>query len=95
EMLDITNIIEDIHKVIEKSSYTAKRQMLSRLGSNLVWNDEKLSISAKESINILVNGIKDIKLNNPKFEPKKYIVLYDSNKKTESFDPVFSTMLRG
>jgi len=93
EMMEITNLIEEIEKVIEKGTLEAKRNILSRLGSNLVWNDEKLSIYSRKSINTLVEGIKGIKSEFPKFEPKKYQVPQGLNEKNRAFDPIFSTML--
>ena len=95
EMMEMTNLIEEIEKVIEKGTLEAKRNILSRLGSNLIWNDEKLSIYSRKSINTLVEGIKGIKSEFPKFEPKKYQVPQGSNEKNRAFDPIFSTMLRG
>ncbi|MBU1727798.1 hypothetical protein KKA39_00570, partial [Patescibacteria group bacterium] len=95
EMIGITNLIEEIEKVIERGTLEAKRNILSRLGSNLVWNDEMLSIYSRKSINTLVEGIKGIKSEFPKFEPKKYQVPQGSNEKNRAFDPIFSTLLRG
>ena len=73
----------------------AKRNILSKLGSNLVWNEEKISIYNSNAINKLVEGIKKAKLEFPKFEPKNYVVNKSLNEKTGLFLPVFSTMLRG
>lgn len=95
EMMSIIDIIEEDKKILENGTPEAKRSFLSRLGSNLIWNDEKLDIYSSKSINKLVEGIKRIKSEFPKFEPKKYVVLQGSNKKTELVDPIFSTLLRG
>lgn len=93
EMMKITSLIEEIGKVIDKGTFEAKRNFLSKLGSNLVWNDEKLSIYSSKSIEKLVEGIKRIKSEFPKFEPKNYQVPQGLNEKNRAFDPIFSTML--
>lgn len=93
EMVGITNIIELLGEVMKKGTFEAKRKILSDLGSNLVWDDEKLSISNKKSINTLVEGIKRIKSEFPKFEPKNYVAIQGLNEKNEPFDPIFSRML--
>jgi hypothetical protein len=90
EMIGITDIIKNINNVIENGTFESKRNILSLAGSNLVWNDEKLSIYSKKSINILVEGIKRIKSEYPEFEPNKYVVPQGLNKKNEPFDQIFS-----
>ncbi len=95
EMIGITDIIEKINDVMENGTFQSKRNILSQLGSNLTWNDEKLSIYSKESINTLIEGIKCIKLEFPKFEPKSYVAIQGLNEKNEPFDPIFSRMLPG
>ena len=92
EMADLTLCMKEI---LEKGSMQAKRNILSKLGSNLIWNDEKLSISNSNAINKLVEGIKRAKAINSKFEPKNYRINKGLKEKTSSFQPVFSTLLRG
>ncbi len=55
---------------MKNGTFEAKRNILSGLGSNLTWNDEKLSIYSKKSISTLIEGVKRIKSEFPKFEPK-------------------------
>lgn len=95
DMLKITDLIELDKKIIENGTIEAKRNLLSTLGSNLVWNDEILSIYSKKSINTLVEGIKRTKSEFPKFEPKNYQVPQGLNKKNQAFDPIFSSLLLG
>lgn len=75
------------------SSIQAKRNILSKLGSNLVWEDKELSIYNDNSINKLVEGIKYARVINPKFEPKNIVVNESLNEKTEVFSSVFSSLL--
>lgn len=92
EIVDLTLCTKEI---IEKGTMQAKRNILSKLGSNLVWNEENLSIYNSKAINKLVEGIKGIKEKNPKFEPKNCVVWKGLNEKTSEFSPVFSAWLRG
>ena len=73
----------------------AKRNLLSKLSSNLVWDEKKLSIYNAKEINTLVEGINGIKSKFPEFEPKNYQARKGLNEKTSEFSPVFSMMLRG
>jgi site-specific DNA recombinase len=93
EMMKITDLIEKDKEIIENGTIEAKRNFLSELGSNLVWNDEKLSIYSRKPIEKLIEGIKRIKLEFPKFEPKNYQVPQGLNEKTDEFSPVISTLL--
>ncbi len=94
EMMEITDIAEKINDVMTNGTFQSKRLILSQLGSNLVWNDEKLSIYSKKSITILVEGIKRIRSEFPKFEPKTYAGIQSLNEKNEPLDPIFSALLR-
>ena len=95
QMIEIADLTSELKDVLSNGTVQAKRNILSKLGSNLVWNDEELNISNKKSINTLVEGIKLIRSNFPEFEPKNYVVSQGSKEKTEPNDPVFSTLLRG
>lgn len=95
KMNEIVDLTLCTKKILEKGSIQAKRNILSKLGSNLVWNEEKLSIYNSIEINKLVEGIKYIKSIIPEFEPKNFLAIQHSNEKTDAFSPVFSTMLRG
>ena len=91
EVVDLTLCAKEI---FEKGNIRAKRNILSKLGSNLTWNDKNLSISNSNAINKLVEGIKRAREINSKFEPKNYVVNKCLKEKTGYFLPVFSTMLR-
>lgn len=92
EIVDLTLCTKEI---FENGSIKAKRNILSKLGTNLIWNDEMLSIFNSPAINKLVEGIKRAKEINPKFEPKNCVADKGLNEKTDRFQPVFSTLLRG
>ena len=92
EIVDLTQCALD---VLKKGSVQAKRNLLSKLGSNLTWDDKTLSISNSKAVNKLVEGMKRAREINQKFEPKNTFVNQSLNKKTDRFQPVFSTLLRG
>ena len=57
----------------------SKRLVLSRLGSNLIWNEEKVSIINTKWVGVLINGLREAKRKNPQFETKNIIDTSDSN----------------
>lgn len=91
EIADLTLIAR---KILENGSIQSKREILSKLGSNLVWDEEKLLIYNDKAIDKLIEGIKGIKSRFPKFEPKNYQVPQGLNEKNRHIDPIFSTLLR-
>lgn len=95
-MTDILKIAEESKDIFNpESDIRAKKEILVKLGSNLVWNEEKLFIFNRKEIDILINGVKEAKSKNTKFEPKLNFDLQGLNEKTEPLNPVFSTLLRG
>lgn len=92
EIIDLTQCAKE---VLKNGSIQAKRNILSKLSSNLVWNEKELNIYNSKAINKLVEGIKRAKSIYPKFEPKNCVVYKSPNEKTDTFLPVFSTLLRG
>lgn len=95
EMNEIVDITQELGFVLKNGTIQAKRNILSKLGSNLTWNGEILNISNKKSINKLVERIISMRLEFPRFEPKTFFTAQGLNEKTDGFSPVFSTMLRG
>ncbi len=93
EMMEITDLVSKVAEVMEKGEFEPVRSMLSKLGSNLVWNEEKLNVYNKKSIERLVDGVKGIRSKYPKFEPKNYVINKGSKEKTPLENEVFSTML--
>jgi DNA invertase Pin-like site-specific DNA recombinase len=58
---EIINLASGIKEVMEKGSYEAKRNQISRLGSHFVWDDKKLLINNTETVNVFIKGINSIK----------------------------------
>ncbi len=93
-LMEIVDISSRIAIVLKSDDVDAKRKIMAKLGSNLIWNEEKLIIINKDEINSVINSVQRIKSEYPMFEPKNYVVDKGLNEKTESFDPAFSMMLR-
>ncbi len=89
---DIIDLTTEMIETINGDSIKDKRSMLTRLGSNLIWNEKKLNIINTEAVQKLIDGLNKTKQINPKFEPKKTLANKD---KTEVFASVCSTLLRG
>lgn len=92
-MNEIVDLTQSAREIFEKGTIKAKRTILSKMSSNLVWNEEELFIYNDIAINKLVECVKGIKAKYPEFEPKNYIVPQGSKEKTDEFSPVFSTLL--
>jgi len=58
EIVDLTSTALD---VIANGSFDAKRNLLTQLGANLTWNDKKLFISNKKTIETFILGINEAK----------------------------------
>lgn len=95
QMNEIVDLTLYMSKVFESGTLQAKRNILSKLGSNLVWDDENLFIYNRPAINKLVNGVKLSMEVSPMFEPKINFAVQGLNEKTSEFSPVFSILLRG
>ncbi len=90
EIVDLTLCLTE---TLKKGTVQAKRTILAKLGSNLVWDEKELSICNTKAINKLIEGIKKAKSKDDKFEPKNCFVNKSLNKKTSEISPVFSTLL--
>lgn len=93
---EIVDLAQEFVTVMSaKDQIQSKRAILTRLGSNIVWDDEKLSIYFPKPIQALFKGFDEIKSLDGKFEPKKYVVNQGRKEKTSLENEVFSTMLPG
>ncbi len=90
---EIINIAEEFIFVMREGQISGKRSLLTKLRSNLVWNDEIISIINDKSVQALIDGFVQMKIESPKFEPKNSPLFTTSNEKTDEFSSVFSTML--
>ena len=88
----IVDLTQEFVKIMSSDDTEAKRRVLSALGSNLTWDEEKLNVINRKSIDILIHGLKTIQAEKPQFEPEKYFAVSSPNR---VFDPQMITMLRG
>lgn len=89
EIIDLT---EECVAILKSDDVDSKRKLLLRLGSNLVWDEEKLSIINTKPIQVLIDGLKETKTKNPQFEPENII---DTSSQNEVFEDIRPIMLRG
>ncbi|KKR43399.1 MAG: Resolvase domain protein [Parcubacteria group bacterium GW2011_GWF1_40_6] len=86
EIADMTLLIK---KTFENGTMQAKRNLLAKLSSNLVWDEKNLSIYNAKEVNTLVEGIKGMRAEFPEFEPKKFTL--SQAQKTE-YKSIFSVV---
>ena len=94
KMNEIVDLTVFAKKILKSDNIQAKREVLSKLGSNLVWNEKELFIYNDKAKDKLIEGIKDIRLKFPKFEPENYQAPQGLTEKTDAFSPVFSMLLQ-
>jgi len=88
----IVDLTTEMMETLENGLTKDKRAMLTRLGSNLIWNEEILNIINAEPVQKLIDGLNEAKAKNPKFEPESII---DTSERNEVFTSVYKTLLRG
>ena len=94
-LMEIADMTQRVAGVLKSDDVQAKRNILSSLGSNLVWDDEKLIIINKKEIQTLIDATKNTKSIYSKFEPNLSLMEQGLKEKTGAFSPVFSTWLGG
>lgn len=82
----------ELKNILKNGTVTAKREVLSKLGSNLIWDEEELFISNTKPIQILIDGLEWAREKNPRFEPENVI---DTSKQNSYFWDIRPKMLRG
>ena len=87
---EIISLSQSFVKILNSKDINLKREVLSRFGSNLVWDEEKLSIINTKEVQVLIDGLKEAKQKNSQFEPKNTLAGKD---KTEVFASVCPIML--
>ena len=93
EMNEIVDLTLCAKEIFDSDDIEEKRVVMSKLGSNLVWNEKELNVYNRKSIQKLIDGIKSIKQKHGEFEPKNFLANKGQKEKTELVNSVFSTML--
>jgi len=79
ELENILDLTSNIKNIFTTGSFDAKRKILTKLGSHFLWDDEKLLIINRKSINTLIEGIKIISPYFNKFSPDKTVDIQGLN----------------
>ncbi len=67
--MEITDLIEEFAKIMKSDDVSAKRRTFAKLGSNLTWNEEMLNIINTKWIDVLIEGLSEVKSKKEQFEP--------------------------
>ena len=86
-------LVNNLEKLFEDLPVKEKRLLLSKLGSNLTWNEKELCIHNTNSVNALIEAIKVSKQKYDKFEPVKELENKGLNRKISPILTDFSTLL--
>jgi hypothetical protein len=86
--IEIADLTQEFVAIMESDDVKSKRATLSQFGSNLIWNEEKLSIINKKWTNVLAEGLKEAKCEKPQFEPRNIVDTSDSNEVFASVRPI-------
>lgn len=70
----IVDIGLEMKNVIENGTVNEKKDIMSRFGSNLVWNEENLSVSNDSWMDTYIKGRKQVLSKYPWFEPRNNVV---------------------
>ena len=91
---EIIDLSQEFFDVMQNGQLKAKKSLLHRLGTNLVWDEEKVSVIKQKSVEKLFEVVSLMESEFQKSEPKNWLDMKSLNEKTSEFSPVFSTMLR-
>jgi DNA invertase Pin-like site-specific DNA recombinase len=94
-LIEIADLTGRVGEVLKSDNIQSKRNLLSSLGSNLVWNEEKLSIINRKEIDALINGVKRHKSEYLEFGISKSLIGQGLNEKSPLKRDDFSIKLRG
>jgi site-specific DNA recombinase len=76
---EIIDLNVEITETLTNGTIMEKRELLTKLGSNLTWNEEKLNVFNRISIQTLIDGLKNARSKKPQFEPRNIVDTSDSN----------------
>jgi len=76
ELIDLSLCIRE---TLTEGTFESKRSILSKLGSNFIWDDEKLTIINRKSVNALISGSKGINSDTDMFGKEKTLAVQEFN----------------
>lgn len=92
---EIIDLSQTFFEVMQNGQMKSKKSLIHKLGTNLVWDEEKVSVIKLKSVEKLFEVVSLMEREFEKSEPKNWLGIKSLNEKTSEFSPVFSTMLRG
>ena len=93
---DTTKILDlavELENVLRHGTAEAKRQAVLDLSSHLLWDGTKLSISNAKRVDLLINGLQEMREQNPAFEPEKTVDTSGQNGLFVSVCPTWCSLL--
>ena len=66
----VVDTVYGLEVILEKGTAKQKKELLRLLGSNLIWNEEKLFISKPKWLSAFIEGRKTVLAQYPVFEPE-------------------------
>lgn len=85
---NVIDLSQTMDEIIRSTDEKTKSSFLSKLGSNLIWDEEKLSIINTKCIQVLIDGLSEAKRKNPQFEPENIVDTSDSNEVFRDIRPI-------
>lgn len=76
ELVDLSLCIKE---TLIQGNFQAKRSILNKLGSNFIWDDEKLTIINRKSVNALIFGSQSIYSDSDGFGKEKTLAMQEFN----------------
>lgn len=92
---EIVDLSQEFFEIMQNGQMKAKKSLLHKLGTNLIWDEEKISVIKQKSVEKLFEAVSLMESEFKKSEPKNWLDMKGLNEKTSEFSPVFSTLLRG
>ena len=85
---EILCIGSEIVRAFESDDVTHKRAILAKLGSNFIWNEEKLVIINRPVVQMLIDGLMQAKVKNDRFEPQNSLADKDETGVFDTVSPI-------
>ncbi len=88
---DTISIGEHMQNILENGSVEQKREFMAKLGSNLVWDEENLSVINPKWLDIYIKGRKQVLSEKEWFEPRNNV---GNKRENASFETLCPSLLR-
>ncbi len=79
KMNELVDLSLCIRETLTEGNFQAKRSILNKLGSNFIWDDEKLTIINRKSVKALISGSQSLYSDSDTFGKEKTLVTQEFN----------------